>query len=237
MEKMKKCIWNFLCWSFVIFFGLLIWGLINQDIRQSSELMKWLLFRHWYPYFQAATLSILLTTSALVLSGFIKEIAAIDNAPLYLKILDKIGKALNTICPDQKNNIAWRILWGISIMLFILSMLIPKCVTSDQILISFDIWDDNKLIADVFSGETVLVEQGNYIDIETKLETGLLNLPLSQITCAWTYMGDGSIKSITQCKTNYETGRDDTIDTVSVKLSQPFCPSLGFHTFILKKSP
>lgn len=116
-------------------------------------------------------------------------------------------------------------------------MLIPKCVTSDQILISFDIWDDNKLIADVFSGETILVEPGNYIDIDTKLETGLPNLPLSQVTCAWTYTGDGSIKSITQCKTNYETGRDDTIDTVSVKLSQPFCPSLGFHTFILKKSP
>jgi hypothetical protein len=231
---MKKCAWNFLVWSSLLFLVLTIGGLFSSEIRQSSEIMKWLVFRRWFPYPQAGTLAVLLTTSMIALSDLAKEFAKIENAPWLLKAFVKLGKTLNKICPKRKSKAAGGIPFTVFLALFILSMSVPRCVTPDQVRVSFDIRDDGRLIASVFTGETAPVESGIYIDIETRLETGLPNLPLSQITCAWTYMGDGSIRSATQCKTDYRTGTDDRLDTVSVKLSQPFCPSLGFHTFILK---
>jgi hypothetical protein len=234
-EEMKNCIWNFLRWSFFIFIGLLILGVIVRDITQTSDFMKWLVFRRWFPYPQAALLSILVMAFALILSDLLSAIENVNNVPWYLRILVNVGKILAQICPRRKNNLVGGVLFLAFLALFIISILLPKCLVLNQIRVTFDIRDKHGII-NALPGEIISAEPGSYINIETRLETRLPNLSLSQITCTWVHMGDGSIVPATQCATDYRIGVDNILDTVSVQLSQSFCPSLGVHTIILKRS-
>jgi hypothetical protein len=237
---MNRSKWNFLFlflgWSFVLFLVLVSAGLVSHDVCQSSGCMQWLLSRRWYPYLQSASLSILLMTVAIVASSLI---GAIDNVNgviiIAARLLSKIGAAFNESFPAQRNSVLWGFLLLLSASFFVTSLLIPNCIAISQAQVTFEITNNGRMVGSVYPGEMLPVGAERHLDIETKFAASLPSLYLSQITCAWTYMGDGGTVSAAQCRLHYRTGTDDIPDTITVKLSQPFCPSLGYYTFLLGK--
>jgi hypothetical protein len=113
----------------------------------------------------------------------------------------------------------------------------PRCLLSDEILVSFDIFENGNLVRHVSPGEKVVYAPARYLDIEAKLEANLYNLPPPHITCDWaTYAGDGRLVQGTNCKINYQTGSDERSDPVVVNITQNGCPSSGYHSFFLSLS-
>jgi len=232
----KNYAWSALGWILAFSIVLIVVGLIIQDINQPSDIIRWLIYRRGYPYFQAVSFSILVVTSAVVLRNWIMKLLKGEKAPYLVDIFLKL---LPYISPQQKNSIVWIILLGFSFVFFISSFFFPRCFAPDVILVSFDIYDNGNLIVHLSPGETVFYNPGSYIDIEAKLEARMFNLPPPNISCGWaTYTGDGRLIQGTNCKINYQTGRDGNPDPVVVMVTQKGCAaSLGYYSFFISSTP
>ena len=233
---MKKCIWRFLGGIFILSIGLITFGLILQNIVQPSNTIRWLLYRWGYPYFQSITLSASLVTIAIVLPDFVKKIANFQKVPV---LLGQLLTFLADICPEQGNNIIRWILSGFSLILFIVSISFPRCFSSSEVLISFDVSNDGALVANVSPGEIFSTQPGVSIEIEARLDADLFNSAPLQKLCTWTtYTGDGRLLGATNCKINYRTGVDGMPDPVAVTIIQKGCTStLGNQSFFVTNSP
>jgi hypothetical protein len=228
----KKYIWRILSRISILSIVFIFVGLILQNIAQPLDTIRWLLYRWGYPYLQSIALSILLVTLAIVRP----DIANNKKVPL---LLGQLLTILINNYPKQNNKNMQRILLGLSTILLIASISFPRCFSSSEVLISFDIWNDNILIANVSSGEVFSTKPGISIEIEAKLEADLFNSAAPQKFCTWTtYTGDGKLLGSTNCKINYRTGLDGKPDPISVKIIQKGCvSSLGNQSFFVKNSP
>jgi hypothetical protein len=222
-----------LLWLLGLSAGLIFVGSRLQDMSQTLEAMRWLIYRLGYPYFQAITLAALVVTISVVLVDVIKTPVNVEGLPLPLRLLWKL---MLIIASGYKNNCLWTGLSLLSLTAFAASLSFPRCLSSDVVLVSFDIWDNGSLVRHLSPGETLVYAPARFIEIEAKLEANLFNLPPPRVTCEWvTHTGDGRLIQATNCKINYQTGSDERSDPVVVTITQHGCPSLGIRSVVVSK--
>ena len=208
-------------------------GFVVQDIPLLSYPLRWLVYRLAYPYFQAITFAALLVTGSIVLVDVIKTPINVEGSPWPLRLLWKL---MLIIASGYKNNCLWTGLSLLSLTAFAASLSFPRCLSSDVVLVSFDIWDNGSLVRHLSPGETLVYAPARFIEIEAKLEANLFNLPPPRVTCEWvTHTGDGRLIQATNCKINYQTGSDERSDPVVVTITQHGCPSLGIRSVVVSK--
>jgi hypothetical protein len=229
-----KYVLPLLGWFVGLSAGLIVIGLLTQDIAQPREWIRWLIYRRGYPYWQAVLFSALAVTASVAVPGGLKALAGLQKLPEILRlILDRLAGA----APGSRHPI-WGVFFFFSLVLFLGSLYLPRCLSPNEVLVSFDIFENGGLVRHASPGEAVPYAPSRFIEIEAKLEANLFNLPAPRVTCEWSHTGDGRSIQATNCKLNYQTGIDDRVDPVVVGITQRSCSSysLGRHSFSLSKS-
>jgi hypothetical protein len=166
--------------------------------------------------------------------GGLKALAGLQKLPEILRlILDRLAGA----APGSSHPI-WGVFFFFFLVFFLGSLYLPRCLSPNEVLVSFDIFENGSLVRHASLRETVASAPSRFVEIEAKLEANLFNLPAPRVTCEWTHTGDGRLIGATNCKLNYQTGSDERIDSVVVGITQRSCSSnsLGYHSFSLSKS-
>ncbi len=134
---------SILLWFLGLAAGLISVCLLIQDIPQPLDAVRWLIYRRGYPYFQAITFSALVITASVVIPDVLKALVDIEKLPGIVRfILDRLSR----VASGYTNNPLWTTSLFLSLIAFISFLYLPKCLSSNAILVSFDILDNGSLV-------------------------------------------------------------------------------------------
>ncbi len=228
----KNSRWYVLVWVTIICVALIVLGELFTAISPHSEIVQWLASRWGYPYFQALSISIMLVSFLKVFFRQIKDVlTGIKN-----RVIRAISKELLQMAPGPSKHIIWKIILAVSTCAVVVSILVPNCLPADDLIVSFNIFENNVLTSHISSGETIVRSSDSYIEIEAQFELSQGVLATPDMNCEWTaYTGDGRIVQGTNCKIGYRTGKDGSPDPVAMTVTQNGCSSsLGYFSFFVK---
>jgi hypothetical protein len=116
---------------------------------------------------------------------------------------------------------------------------IPSCISAGSILVTFQITQNNEMIAELAAGETVSLTPDSRVYIKPEIKS-VSNSVLPELECEWTNTGiatDGKLLHNIGCNTvDYQSGHAYIKDAIAMQLSQPSCPALApYPLFIMPK--
>lgn len=228
----KNSVWYVLVWITILCVVFLVAGRLITAIGQYSEFVQWLVGRWGYPYFQTLSISMLLIFSIKVFSRFIRGVLAGAKS----RIVRNLAHTLLRLAPGPSRHPVWKILLVCSLIATVASALLPNCMSANEVIVSFDVFQNGVLTDHISSGATIVHAPDGYIEFEANFETNQGDFTPPKMDCEWAaYTGDGRIVQGSNCKIGYRTGKDGNPDPVAMTVTQNGCSSsLGYFSFFVK---
>ena len=116
----------------------------------------------------------------------------------------------------------------------------PACISAADILVTYQILENDEVIAEPASGETVLLDPDLMVDFKPEI-ISVSGSILPELECKWTnaniFPTGGKLLHNAGCiMVDYQSGHTYIKDAVAMQLSQPSCPALApYPLFIMPK--
>ena len=192
-------------------------------------------FLRGYPWLPALLLSVgVVAVSALLgLSDKLIEWTKDDTIPNFIRLILKI---LMVADPKTLHRRVWWFSVIGSMALIVLLWLFPRCITRNDILVTFSFKKGNDLVAFLSAGETAVIKQGGKYQLGVNVGSVVDRVALPDLKCTWStdIFQDDVLIPPSGCNVEYTSGEDPIPDPVSLRLFQRRCSCLGSYSFFVQ---